>query len=138
MIRNQFRINTVHRDLHIVVGSFAGNAGSDPPAATRTGVGYSVTRQGAGLYRIQLGSPPSVPAGLLPATDKNLTLVGGLATVEDSAATDFIAVIKAQNPGTGVFDIETRIAAVATNLPVTARLHFALFLTDSSVLPQRG
>lgn len=139
MMRNEFPVRAVHPSLSIVAGSFAGNGASSPVATTRAGVGFSVTRVSAGLYRVQLGSSPSVPVGLLPATDKYLSLVSGLATVEGTGATiDRIVTIKAQTPGSGVFDFEVKTAAVLTDLAATDRLNFLLCLTDNAVVPQRG
>lgn len=138
MMRNEFPIKAVHRGLHIVAGSFAGNVASNPTASLNTGVGFSVTRTGAGTFRIQLGSAPSTPAGLLPSTDKNVAVVAALFQVQDSAAGDHTVVLKAATASTGVFDIACSIAGTPTNLPVTARVHFALFLSDSNVLPARG
>lgn len=139
MMRNEFPIRAVHPDLIVVAGSFAGNAAASPVATTRAGVGWSVTWVSTGRYRIQCGSSPSVPAGLLPATDKFTSLISGLATVEGTGATiDRIVTIKAQTPGTGVFDFEVKTAAVLTDLTSTDRLNFLLLLTDSAVLPQRG
>jgi len=139
MIRNEFPQRAIHPDTVLIAGSFQGNGGANPPAGTRTGVGYSVTWVSNGLYRVQLGSSPSVPAGLLPATDKFTALISGVATIESTAATvDRIVTIKAQSPSTGVFDFEVKTAAVLTNLASTDRLHFVLVLTDSAVVPQRG
>lgn len=139
MMRNEFPQRAVHPDTVIVAGSFQGNAAANPPAATRTGVGYSVTWVGTGLYRVQLGSAPSVPAGLLPSTDRFTALIAGVATIESTAATvDRVVTIKASSASTGVFDFEVKTAAVLTNLASTDRMHFVLVLTDSNVVPQRG
>lgn len=139
MIRNEFPIRAVNPELLIVAGSFAGNGAASPVASTRTGVGFSVTWVSTGLYRVQCGSSTTVPAGLLPATDKFTSLISGLATVESTAATvDRVVTIKAQTPGTGVFDFEVKTAAVLTNLASTDRLNFLLCLSDSVVVPVRG
>ena len=139
MMRNEFPLNAVHRGLHIVAGSFAGNGASNPNNALNTGVGFSVTRTGVGLFRIQLGSAPSVPAGLLPSTDRNLTLIASSFQMETSAALELLCTLKAQTPSTGVYDIEIRTAgATGTELATTGRVHFVLLLTDSAVLPVRG
>jgi hypothetical protein len=138
-MRNEFPIHAVNPGLIIAAGSFAGNDGASPVASTRTGVGFSVTWVSTGLYRVQLGSSTSVPAGLLPATDKYLNLIAGLATVQGTGATiDRIVTIKASTPSTGVFDFEVKTAAALTNLTSTDRLNFLLLLSDSVVLPVRG
>lgn len=138
-IRNEFPVRAVNPELLIVAGSFAGNGAASPVATTRAGVGFSVTWVSTGLYRVQLGSSPSVPAGLLPATDKFITLISGLATVQGTGATiDRIVTIKASTPGTGVFDFEVKTAAVLTDLASTDRLNFLLVLTDSVAVPTRG
>lgn len=138
-IRNEFPIHARHPELNIVAGSFAGNGAASPSAASRAGVGWSVTWVSTGLYRIQCGSSPSVPAGLLPATDKYLSLIAGLATVQGTGATiDRIVTIKASTPSTGVFDFEVKTAAVLTDLAATDRLNFLLCLSDSTVVPVRG
>lgn len=139
MMRNKFPIKATHRELSIIAGSFAGNGASSPLATTRQGVGFTVSRVSAGLYRITLGSQPSVPAGLLPATDKMQTLVSGVATIESTAATvDRVVTLKANSPTTGVFDFEVKTAAVLTDLASTDRLNFILVLTDSLTKPVRG
>lgn len=138
-MRNEFPLHAVHRGLTIVAGSFAGNAASNPNNALNTGVGFSVTRTGVGLFRIQLGSSPTVPAGLLPATDKYITLVASSFQMETSAALELLCTLKAQSPSTGIFDIEIRTAgATGTELATTGRVHFILMLTDSAALPVRG
>lgn len=138
-IRNGFELRSRHPDLSVVAGSFAGNAASNPVASTRTGVGFSVIRVSAGVYRITLGSPPAVPAGLLPSVDRNILLIAGIATVTSTVAgTDRTVTILAQNPVTGVFDFEVKVGAVATDMAATERLNFILLLTDSNILPVRG
>lgn len=139
MIRNEFPVRAVNPELLIVAGSFAGNGAASPVATTRTGVGFSVTWVSTGLYRVQCGSHTTVPAGLLPATDRFLNLIAGLATVQGTGATiDRIVTIKASTPSTGVFDFEVKTAAVLTDLTATDRLNFLLCLSDSAVLPVRG
>lgn len=139
MIRNEFPVRATHRESLIVAGSFAGNGASSPTAASREGVGFTVSRVSAGVYRIQLGSQPSVPAGLLPATDKNLTLIAGLATISNTtAATDRTVTILASGPTTGIFDFEVKVGAAATDMTANERLNFLLVLTDSVAVPTRG
>lgn len=139
MMRNEFPQRATHPDTIMVAGSFAGNGASSPVATTRAGVGFSVTRVSAGLYRVQLGSTTSVPAGLLPATDRFTSLISGVATITNTtAAQDRTVTILAQTPSTGVFDFEVKVGAVATDMASTERLNFMLILTDSAVVPQRG
>lgn len=125
--RNLAPVRALVRDLVPIIGSFAPNGASAIVATSNKGLGFTVARISAGLYRLTF-------------TDKFADLVSAQSTLQLAAAADLHVQVGTYTPASKTLDI--RVVAVATETDVAAnannRINFVAWFRNSSALPTRG
>lgn len=129
--RNLAPLRSLVREMVPIVGSFAPNGASALDATSRKGLGYTVARSSAGLFKITL-------------TDKYADIVSAVASLQAPAAIDLvpqIGLIVASTP-TVAASVEVRllVAAVATDQTANAnaRVNFTIWVRNSAAKPVYG
>jgi len=114
--RNFNRAQALNKEVKIITGR------CDETGAKVAGLGFSVAKTGTGEYTVTL-------------EDSYPHLLSAHATVLDPANGDFNAVLESADPSESskTIVITTQVAAVLTDLPSNAELHFAFFLQNSTV-----
>jgi len=129
--RDVVPVKSLMRGMVLIMGSFAPNGSSALDATQRKGLGYTVARSSAGLFKITL-------------TDKYADIVSAVASLQAPAAIDLvpqIGLIVASTP-TVAASVEVRllVAAVATDQAANAnaRVNFVIAVRNSAAKPVYG
>jgi len=124
-------VKSLMREMVLIMGSFAPNGSSALDATQRKGLGFTVSRTSAGLFKVQLN-------------DKYSDIVSAVATYQGPAAIDLVAqivLIVASNSTTAA-SVEIRLlaAAVATDAAANAnsRVNFVIAVRNSAAKPTYG
>ena len=109
-----------------ITGRFFPNSTTDP---TQIGVGFDVTHQGTGLFRIQLRNSADSANATYPL------LIAALATASENTPTETIVTFDAYDETNGTIDVNVFQAGTATDLTANADTYisFMLLFRNSSV-----
>lgn len=124
-------VKSLMREMVLIMGSFAPNGSSALDATQRKGLGYTVSRTSAGLFKVQL-------------SDKYSDIVSAVATYQGPAAIDLVAQIGliVASDSTTAASVEIRLlaAAVATDAAANAnsRVNFVIAVRNSAAKPTYG
>lgn len=114
-----YNVQAMNKEIKIIAGHFDAVAAS---ATKVQGLGYTVAKTGTGEYTITLDDPYNA-------------LISGQVTVEDSTPVDLVAQIDNHDVTGTVKTVVINLLAAAspTNGAATTKIHFALFLQNSSL-----
>lgn len=129
--RNLAPIRTLQREMSPIIGSFAPNGAAALDLTQRKGLGWTVSRIGAGLFKVTL-------------TDKYADIVSSIATVQLTVAADMLAqigpVVQSTPAVAASVSIRTLVSAVETDIAAAAgnRINFLIWVRNSAAKPTYG